>query len=182
VFRDVGFKNARFSGCNLSQVNFVDCYLRRAQFEKCDLVNSRFESCDFSQAEIAESRVDFASFRNCEIGMQVIKFRQDATPRAMVRVCRGLKLNAMSMGNFADPGELTYLEKTYERLGHYRERNWAAWLGSALENLLWGYGEKPRRLAPASPVARLLSVLCGAAGIGTFGLLIASVTKKVMYR
>ena len=37
-------------------------------------------------------------------------------------------------------------------------------------------------LAPASPVARLLSVLCGAAGIGTFGLLIASVTKKVMYR
>jgi hypothetical protein len=31
-------------------------------------------------------------------------------------------------------------------------------------------------------VARLLSVLCGAAGIATFGLLIASVTKKVMYR
>jgi hypothetical protein len=227
VFRDVGFKNARFVGCNLSQVHFDDCYLRRAQFEKCDLVNSRFESCDFSQAVIAECRVDFASFRNCEIGLEVIRFRQDATPRAMVRVCRGLKLNAMSMGSFADAGELTYLEKTYERLGHYRDGHWGAWLGSTLQNWLWGYGEKPWRLAlamafnilffgvlfhvldplpdktfwehvyfsgityltvgygdlaPASPVARLLSVLCGAAGIATFGLLIASVTKKVMYR
>ena len=25
VFRDVGFKNARFAGCNLSQVSFIDC-------------------------------------------------------------------------------------------------------------------------------------------------------------
>src|SRR3954464_5725099 len=73
VFRDVGFKNARFVGCNLSQVAFTECYLRRAQFEKCDLVNSRFESCDFSQAVVSESRVDFASFKNCEIGRDNIR-------------------------------------------------------------------------------------------------------------
>src|SRR3954466_12368595 len=86
VFRDVGFKNARFVGCNLSQVSFGDCYLRRAQFEKCDLVNSRFDSCDFSQARITDSRVDFASFKNCEIRLEVIRFQKEATPRAMVRV------------------------------------------------------------------------------------------------
>ena len=227
VFRDVGFKNARFSNCNLSQVHFQDCYLRRAQFEKCDLVNSRFESCDFSQAVIAESRVDFASFRNCEIGLDVIKFRKDATPRAMVRVCRGLKLNAMSMGNFGDAGELTYLEKTFERHAHFRDRAWGRWLGYQLQNWLWGYGEKPWRLAlvmafnilffgtllhivdplpdrtfwehvyfsgityltvgygdlaPHAPLARFISVVCAAAGIATFGLLIAAVTKKIMYR
>src|SRR5260370_11321015 len=101
VFRDVGFKNARFANCNLSQVNFTECYLRRAQFEKCDLVNSRFESCDFSQAVIAESRVDFANFRNCEIRLGTIKFQKDATPRAMVRGFRNLKLNALSIGNCA---------------------------------------------------------------------------------
>ena len=117
IFRDVGFKNARFVGCNLSQVSFAECYLRRAQFEKCDLVNSRFDSCDFSQARMVESRIDFASFKNCEVGLQNIEFRKDSTPRAMVRVCRSLKLNAMSMGNFGDAGELTYLEKRYERLG-----------------------------------------------------------------
>ena len=33
VFHDVGFKNARFVACNLSQVQFQDCYLRRAQFD-----------------------------------------------------------------------------------------------------------------------------------------------------
>src|SRR5574341_2073449 len=133
TFHDVGFKNARFVHCNLSQAAFSECYLRRAVFEKCDLVNSRFDTCDFSQANIAESRVDFANFRNCEIKLETIRFRVDATPRAMVRVCRGLKLNAMSMGNFADAGELTYLEKRFERQGHFREREWARWAGSMLQ-------------------------------------------------
>jgi hypothetical protein len=227
VFRDVGFKNARFVGCNLSQAQFHECYLRRAQFEKCDIVNSHFESCDFSQASIVESRVDFASFKNCEIGLDNLRLPSDTAPRAMVRVCRSLKLNAMSMGNFADAGRLTYLEKSYERKGYARDGAWGSWAGSALQNLLWGYGERPWRLAvfmafnivmfgalfhvadplpdktfwehvyfsgityltigygdlaPQGAFARLLAVLEGAAGIGTFGMLIASITKKVMYR
>jgi ion channel/pentapeptide repeat protein len=227
VFRDVGFKNARFAGCNLSQASFSECYLRRAQFEKCDLVNSHFDACDFSQAEIRESRIDFASFKNCEIGLETIKFPEAVAPRVMVRVCRGLKLNAMSMGNFADAGELTYMEKRFERLGYARDGRWGRWLGSALQNLLWGYGERPWRLAlvmafnivlfgtlfhvldplpgktwwehvyfsgityltvgygdlaPHAPLAQLLSVICASSGIATFGLLIASVKKKIMYR
>ena len=227
VFRDVGFKNARFVGCNFSQASFAECYLRRAQFEKCDIVNARFESCDFSQAVIAESRIDFASFKNCEIHLANVKFRNDASEIAMVRVCRSLKLNAMSMGNFADAGELTYLEKTHERRALFGRKAWMPWLGSLLQTWLWGYGEKPWRLAlfmafnivvfgtllhwvdplpdktwwehvyfsaityltvgygdlaPASPLARFLAVVCAATGIATFGMLIASVTKKVMYR
>lgn len=226
-FRDVGFKNARFEDCNFSQSSLSDCYLRHAQFTRCDVVNAHFESCDFSQAVIADSRVDFAAFRNCEISLETIRFRDDATPRAMVRVCRSLKLNAMSMGSFADAGELTYLEKRFERLGYARDGRWGRWLGSALQNVLWGYGERPWRLAlammfnivlfgtlfhfldplpgktwwehvyfsgityltvgygdlaPHAPLAQLLSVVCAASGIATFGLLIASVTKKIMYR
>src|SRR5260221_3992500 len=146
-FRDVGFKNARFEDCNFSQSSFAACYLRRAQFTRCDIVNAHFESCDFSQAAIADSRVDFASFKNCEIQLEAIKFQQEATPRAMVRVCRGLKLNAMSMGNFVDAGELTYLEKRYERLAYAREGALGRWLASALQNELWGYRERPWRLA-----------------------------------
>jgi hypothetical protein len=227
VFRDVGFKNARFVNCNLSQVEFSDCYLRRAQFEKCDIVNSHFESCDFSQASIADSRLDFASFKDCEITLDAIRFPADTSARAMVRVCRNLKLNAMSMGTFRDAGELAYMEKFHERQGYWRDGQWVRWLGSALQNLMWGYGERPWRLAlvmaffivffgtlfhvldplpgktwwehiyfagityltvgygdlaPISPFAQLLSLICAASGIGTFGLLIASVTKKVMYR
>src|SRR5213075_270734 len=49
---------------------------------------------------------------------------------------------------------------------------------SAITYLTVGYGD----LAPHSPLAQLLSVICAAAGIATFGMLIASVTKKVMYR
>ena len=227
TFRDVGFKNARFVNCNLSQANFEDCYLRRAQFEKADLVNSHFVNCDFSQAVIAESRIDFASFTNCEIRLENIKFRQDASAQAMVRVCRSLKLNAMSMGNFADAGELTYLEKTFERRALHQRGAWGQWLGSLIQDLLWGYGEKPWRLAlvmlfnilvfgtvlygvdalpgktywehvyfsgityltvgygdlaPVGMTGRFISVLNAGTGIATFGMLIASVTKKVMYR
>jgi len=227
LFRDVGFKNARFVNCNLSQVTFAECYLRRAQFEKCDIVNSRFDACDFSQASIVDCRVDFASFRSCEISLETIRFPKDTPPRAMIRVSRNLKLNAMSMGNFADAGELTFLEKTYERHGYWSDKAWGRWAGSLALNALWGYGEKPWRLAlvmafniilfgsllhwvdplpgknwwehvyfsaityltvgygdlaPHSPLAQMLSVVCAAAGIATFGMLIASVTKKVMYR
>jgi len=227
VFRDVGFKNAKFTNCNFSQATLAECYLRHARFEKCDLVNAHFDSCDFSQALIAESRVDFASFKNCEVRLDTIRFREDSTPQAMVRVCRSLKLNAMSMGNFADAGELTYLEKTYERRALRGRGEWGQWAVSVLQSWLWGYGEKPWRLAlfmlfnivvfgtllywadalpgkawwehvyfsgityltigygdlaPNGPMARLLAVLEGAAGIATFGMLIASVTKKVMYR
>jgi hypothetical protein len=227
IFRDVGFKNARFVGCNLSQATFNECYLRRAQFEKCDLVNSHFDSCDFSQAVIAESRIDFAGFENCQIGLDNIRFRGDSSAQAMVRVCRSLKLNAMSTGNFADAGHLTYLEKTHERRALYGRGEWARWAGSLLQNWLWGYGERPWRLAlfmlfnvvvfgtlqywanalpnkawwehlyfsgityltigygdlaPNGAPARFLAVLEGAVGIATFGMLIASVTKKVMYR
>ncbi|MGH8692261.1 MAG: ion channel [Burkholderiales bacterium] len=226
-FRDVGFKNARFAGCNLSQATFAECYLRRAQFEKCDLVNSHFDSCDFSQAVISESRIDFASFANCEIRLENIRWRADASEQAMVRVCRSLKLNAMSMGNFADAGELTYLEKSYERRALYKRGAWGPWLVSALQHLVWGYGEKPWRLAivmlvnififgavlfgvhalpgktfwehvyfsgityltvgygdlaPVGALGRFISVLNAGTGIATFGMLIASVTKKVMYR
>jgi hypothetical protein len=227
TFRDVGFKNARFVNCNLSQANFEASYLRRAQFEKCDLVNSHFDNCDFSQAVIAESRIDFASFSNCEIRLENIRFRQDASAQAMVRVCRSLKLNAMSMGNFADAGELTYLEKTFERRALHQRGAWGQWLGSCIQDLLWGYGEKPWRLAlvmlfnilvfgtvlygvdalpgktywehvyfsgityltvgygdlaPVGMLGRFISVLNAGTGIATFGMLIASVTKKVMYR
>jgi hypothetical protein len=171
--------------------------------------------------------VDFASFKHCEISLDTIRFPVDTGARAMVRVCRNLKLNAMSMGNFADAGRLTYLEKTYERGGHFRDRAWWRWAGSLAQSWLWGYGEKPWRLAlvmafnivffgsllhlvdplpgktwwehvyfsaityltvgygdlaPHSPLAQMLSVVCAAAGIATFGMLIASVTKKVMYR
>ena len=200
LFRDVGFKNARFVNCNLSQVQFQGCYLRRAQFEKCDIVNSHFEDCDFSQAAIVESRVDFASFKNCAIGMENLRFPRDTAPRAMVRICRSLKLNAMSMGNFADAGQLTYLEKSHERRGFAQEGAWARWAGSALQNLLWGYGEKPWRLAAfmvlgivlfsaghgvlatQGAASQVLMLLEAALGIGAFAMLVASVTKKVMYR
>jgi hypothetical protein len=176
---------------------------------------------------MTDCRVDFASFRDCEIRLESMQFPKDAAPRAMVRVCRNLKLNAMSMGNFADAGQLTYLEKTYERGGHFRDKAWLRWAGSLTQSWLWGYGEKPWRLAlvmafnivffgsllhlvdplpgkswwehvyfsaityltvgygdlaPHSPLAQMLSVVCAAAGIATFGMLIASVTKKVMYR
>jgi len=165
LFRDVGFKNARFVNCNLSQAAFKDCYLRRAQFEKCDLVNSHFESCDFSQAAIVESRIDFASFKNCEVRLEAIRFRKDASAQAMVRVCRSLKLNAMSMGNFADAGHLTYLEKTQERRALRARGDMARWLGSLAQSLVLRL--RRETLAPRALQGRQHRHLRHAAVLGT---------------
>lgn len=239
-FRDIGFKNTQFVKCNLSQATFSECYFRGALFEKCDVVNARFDTCDFSSARIERSWLDFATFKGCEIVLRNIAFREDTPPQSLVRVYRNLKLNAMSMGHFTDAGELTYMEKTADRadLFHHaftreheaadeRARAIVAWTRSLLLNWLWGYGEKPERLAlmmlanvlvfgslqfalgglgehafweylyfsgitfltvgygdlvPHGVLPALLAVLEGAAGITTFGMLIASASKKIMYR
>ncbi|HEV8095613.1 MAG TPA: ion channel [Burkholderiales bacterium] len=159
TIRDVGFKGARLIDCNLSQASFSECYFRRAVFQKCDIVNSKFEWCDFPNARLEASRLDFASFRNCEIALSSIAFREGTNPHVLARACRNLKLNAMTMGHFDDASQLAYLEKTYERhilhkeafgtgeRQHGRLKSIARWLDSMLLNLLWGYGEKPWRLA-----------------------------------
>jgi hypothetical protein len=240
LFRDVGLKGAQFIECNLSQVAFLECYFRRTRFSQCDIVNAKFERSEFSQASIDDCRLDFASFRECEITLQTVHFRADADPHVQARVCRNLKLNAMSMGHFADAGELTFMEKSYERRQLYRHafgrqhetpggraESLRAWLVSVFLNLLWGYGEKPRRitlamvvgifffgalqywidgipgngfwahvyfsgitfltigygdLVPVAPLARALAVIEGVVGITVLGMLIASWTKKIMYR
>lgn len=240
LIRDVGFKFTQLVDCNLSQASFSECYFRGTVFRNCDIVNSKFKSSDFSQARIEASRLDFASFKECEITLSTIHFPEDTDPRVLARNCRNLKLNAMSMGYFADAGELTFLEKTYERHVLYnhafarkheragrRVKASSDWAISLLLNWLWGYGEKPGRLSlamvagivlfaavqywldairgasfaahlyfsgitfftigfgdlvPVDPVPRILAVLEGAVGITVIGMLIASCTKKIMYR
>lgn len=240
TIRDVGFKATSLSGCNLSQASFTDCYFRRAVFERCNIVNARFGNSDFSGARFEDCRLDFSTFAHCEIAFAGIRFRRDAPPQVLARVCRNLKLNAMSMGRFTDASDLTYLERTYDR--HVlRQRAFsgesmspiqrvhaiAFWLDAVLLNWLWGYGERPWRLAttmvaaivafgtvqfwlqgvpghdwldhvyfsgvtfltigygdlaPVGDLARLLALVEGAAGILFIGMLVASATKKIMYR
>ncbi len=240
TIRDVGFKGARLVNCNLSQAMFSECYFRRAVFQECDIVNSKFDACEFSSARLEASRLDFAAFRGCEIGIANIAFRDDTSPQVLARVCRNLKLNAMSMGHYDDASELTFLEKSYERRVMFQQafsgerdstakrfKAFAMWLDAAILNWLWGYGEKPWRLLasmvaaivafgtiqfwldgipgegwwehqyfsgitfftigygdlrPVEPLPRLLAVAEGFVGITFIGMLIASVTKKIMHR
>jgi len=245
TIRDVGFKGTRLLDCNLSQTTLSECYFRGTVFRNCDIVNGKFQKSEFSNAHIDECRLDFCSFSECEITLKTIRFRSDTHPRVLSRICRNLKLNAMSMGHFDDAGELTYMEKTHERhvlhdqafgarasgaapeplgvrLGAARR-----WLSSMFLKLLWGYGERPLRLlvsaaaaivafgvvqyaldgvpgetlgahlyfsgitfmtigygdlVPVAPLPRFLAVLEGAVGISVIGMLIASWTKKIMYR
>ena len=83
--RDVGLRDTAFTDCNLSHAAFVDCYLRRTRFAGCNIVSARFERCEFSHATIEDSRLDFASFRECEITLQTVRFRDDADPHVQAR-------------------------------------------------------------------------------------------------
>lgn len=158
TIHDVGFKGARLIDCNLSQAMFTECFFRRTVFQGCDIVNAKFESCDFPSARLEASRLDYARFRNCEIGLASIAFREEGNPQVLARVCHNLKQNAMSMGHLGDVSELAYLEKTYERhvlfnqaFGRARAKrdgfnSIVRWLDSVALNWIWGYGERPWRL------------------------------------
>jgi hypothetical protein len=56
--------------------------------------------------------LDYARFRNCEIGLASIAFREDGNAQVLARVCHNLKQNAMSMGHLGDVSELSYMEKS----------------------------------------------------------------------
>lgn len=240
TFRDVGFKDAHLTQCDLSQTLFVQCYFRRTVFEHCNIINSKFQTSDFSDARIKACSIDFAAFKECEISLQTIRFEDNTHPHVLARICRNLKMNAVSMGYMADSAQLTYMEKTYERRALYqsafarkqgslneRFRAFVSWVISLFFNCLWGYGERPLRLmlgmsagillfgilqywvdalpghalwehiyfsgitfltigygdlAPISPISRALAVIEGAVGIMLLGMLIASWTKKIMFR
>jgi|SRR6185436_13998893 len=163
AIHDVGFKGARLIDCNLSQAVFTECFFRRATFQGCDMVNAKFDSCDFPNARLEASRLDFARFRHCEIGLASIAFRDDGNPQVLMRVCHNLKLNAMSIGNLSDVSELAYMEKTYERyvlfnraFGEGRAGGLQAivrWIDEVMLNWIWGYGERPWRLFMTALVA-----------------------------
>ena len=240
TIHDVGFKDAHLVESDLSQAVLFACYFRQTHFQQCNLVNAKFEKSDFSGARVEDSRLDFTSFKECEMTLQTIRFRPDTAPKVLARVCRNLKLNAMTMGHFSDAGELTYMEKSHERRELYRQafanqhecrgermKTVFAWMKSAFLNWLWGYGEKPQRLTlvmviaiglfgvlqywldgipgnsfgahlyfsgitfltigygdlvPVAPLPRFFAVVEGAVGITVLGMLIASWTKKIMYR
>ncbi len=239
TFLDVGFKGATFQECNLSQASFRECYFRRAVFEDCEIVNARFSASDFSNGRIDRCRLDFSVFNACELPLSSITFRKDAPPQTLARVCRNLKLNAMSLGHFGDASDLAYAERTYERqvlreralapeiAPLARLRAIALWFDAALFNWIWGYGERPWRLTlsmiaaillfgtvqyelgavpgrdwwehvyfsgitfftigygdlvPVGFLPRFVSLVEGVAGILFIGMLIASATKKIMYR
>ena len=237
--RDVGFMGATLIGCNLSQANFAECYFRRATFRDCSIVNAKFSASDFSNGHLEHCRLDFSTFTGCELRLDDVTFRRDAPPQTLARVCRNLKLNAMSLGHFTDASELAYAERNYERqvlrqqilapgsAPVARLRSLALWLDAVLFNWIWGYGERPWRLtlamtaailafgtlqyslnavpghdwwehiyfsgitfltigygdlAPVGFLPRLLAMVEGVAGILFIGMLIASATKKIMYR
>jgi hypothetical protein len=158
TIHDVGFKGAKLIDCNLSQASFLECYFRRAVFQNCDIVNAKFESCDFPSARLDASRLDYARFRNCEIGLASIAFREDGNAQVLARVCHNLKQNAMSMGHLGDVSELSYMEKTYERHVLFNQafrgngtggggfKAVVRWLDALMLNWIWGYGERPWRL------------------------------------
>lgn len=159
TLRDVGFKGATLIGCNLSQASFSECYFRRATLRDCAIVNAKFSGSDFSNGRLERCRLDFSTFTGCELRLADIAFREDAPPQTLARVCRNLKLNAMSLGHFADAGELAYAERNHEREvlrqqalapgidSLARLRALALWLDAVLFNWIWGYGERPWRLA-----------------------------------
>ena len=193
---------------------------------------------DLRGLQVEQAQLDEVLIKN--VNLRWATFRDDARPDVLARVCRNLKLNVISMGHYADAGDLAFMEQTFERHVLWalafkathestaqRTRAVARWLGSLLLGWTWGYGEKPARLAlailfnilafgtlqywldaipgkgwwehayfsgitfltigygdvaPVGFLPRLVAVLEGVAGIATLGMLIASATKKIMYR
>lgn len=155
-FQNTTLNGAKFESCDFVQAKFLDSSLRRVDFEDCktldvafegsDLSDARFDSCDlrdvdFSAARLYRtqfSRMDLRGSRRGRPGRARIKQERDHDWETASQVYRLLKENFLTLANQADASWAHFQEMKMRR----RSRNS---LSQWLNELIWGYGERPAR-------------------------------------
>lgn len=168
VFAKLGLRKSRFSHLNMAHSIFISCYFRGASFDCCDFTGAVFIDCNFDEATFINCVFQYADFKECYIAFNAIKNNLPQKWHNLTRdLCRNLGLEALHAGdddNFRNyyfeekkASERYYLKKFYhsqtEDNGYYQKYNiWDACSGlfhyllSKLNKVLWGYGERLRRL------------------------------------
>jgi hypothetical protein len=164
-FRHTTFANVSFKETELKETEFMDCaflncYFRRARIVSCSFVGSKFYGCEFTKTSIQSSNFRYARFFSCAIPFDEMEHNLPPEPNLREELASGLAIAADERGWSAEArlyllsaiaaredhlfaavqGRSTWYKEHYpplRRIGALFQL-----LGSKLNGLLWGHGER----------------------------------------
>ena len=160
TFANVSFKEAKLRGSHFDDCAFVNCYFRRTQLVNCSFVGAKFIACDFPKPTVQSSDFRYSRFEQCAISFDEMEHSLPREPNLREDLAVGLAIASEQLG-FTSQARRYRLAAIDARENHLyaaivAKSNWykdhyqgtrrleafLRWLGSRLNGLLWGHGER----------------------------------------
>ncbi|MDQ3677562.1 MAG: pentapeptide repeat-containing protein [Actinomycetota bacterium] len=165
TFANVSFKDADLRRCVFSACVFEGCYFRETKIRDCHFPATRFLDCEFIRPKISGGGFAYSRFVRSVPPYDFLELNLPQEPN----LCRDLTANLASeashlgMDKDARRYRLRSIEEaelslsrgwrwkdeyaeTHFRTGVERARAWLQLAGSRLNGVIWGHGERIRRL------------------------------------
>lgn len=148
--------------CDFSYTTFINCYFRGARFRDCNFTGCKFIDCNFQSSSILQCNLQYSKWEKTDVARSTLLGNLPAEPNLAQRLLIQLRLNAASIGEYDDARYYLYeaekrsrehfLEIIKCRKDYYRKKYSISqdrivapfrYVGSLINNVLWGYGERP---------------------------------------
>lgn len=160
TFANISFLGAEVKNCVFEDCVFIGCYFRKALLKSVEFKGCRFIGCDFPKTRVDSSRFGYCQFYRCVIEYDELKHSLPQEPNIRRDLAANLALAAESLGRSREARRyrLEAIDAHGKHLwagvkhqsGWYREhfpgvRRFTAFaevVGSRLNGLIWGHGER----------------------------------------
>jgi len=178
-FIDFGAKSCKFRKCRFDHCTFLRAYFRNADFEDCSFIGSKFRDSTFRGAVFRDGAVfNYSTFRASIMPPAEMLRNQPSEPNLKLKYARSLRQNFSELGMHdearkfflvelsaeydhycrAVSGSEPYYSNKYPTLAKRLPFYWKRFAHRS-EELVWGHGVKPYRLAISTAVGILALTL-----------------------
>jgi Pentapeptide repeats (9 copies) len=165
MFAHCTFANVSFKGCTIDSSRFMDCTFISCYFRKTEIRNSKFDGCKFFECDFPKVRIQgtsfaFPKFRGCFVEFGEMQPNLPVEPELRSLASAELAREAGVLGHPKDARLYrlqalraweTHLWQTLLASSSYYKEHYSAlerlaagirWVGSQLNRLIWGNGER----------------------------------------
>ena len=160
TFTNVSFKGCRVTDSRFMNCTFISCYFRKTAIQNCKFDGCKFVDCRFPQVKIQGTSYMFPQFKGCFIEFDEMEPNLPREPELREIAAVELGREASALGDTRDARRYRLVAlRAHERhlwqaarasSSYYREHYDAlarleaagAWIGSQVNRLIWGNGER----------------------------------------
>ena len=162
IWVNVSLKEAKFYKCDFSHTIFVNCYFRGACFRDCNFTGCKFIECNLRSSSILQCNLQYSKWEKTDVARSTLLGNLPAEPNLAQILLIQLRLNAASIGEYDDARYYLYeaekrsrehfVEIIKCRKDYYKKKYSISqdrfvapfrYVGSLINKVLWGYGERP---------------------------------------